>query len=428
MIRRGQGHATTRSTAGPGFAFEDQVGAWLLLKMLSGEAMPGMDGRLGIRLQSQSSALGWMIDDLLVTCGETPDESHLAVSCKSNAQVTSSGLPDDFVSAAWAQYANSAAGPMRHGDCLALVTRGHHDAFQATWADIKNACTGSDTALGVARIRKTRKHWTVFENVKNVAQQSSAAVRDEEVLEFIRHLLVIPTDFDLDPSHDRETAISQCRRALATAAPQDARELWESLVDSAKEARLGNGTIDLSHLWHKLRSRFKLNEHPDFSSGWFLLKAFTREHLEKIDAKLPSGYSLERAEDSSKLAQAIAGNPLTVLYGESGTGKSALAKLTLERLFPDVSQVWLGPDTLVATLSEVERIKTGFAHPLRATLTATAQTANILVLDAAERISGESTLQVRRGTCGSVCKAHDGVVRRLWWPLMRRGSENGAAT
>lgn len=363
--------------------------------MLSGEAMPGMDGRLGIRLQSQTSALGWLIDDLLVTCGQALDESHFAVSCKSNAQVTSSGLPDDFVSAAWTQYANSTAGPMRDSDCLALVTRGRHDAFQATWADIKNACTGSDTALAVARIRKTRKHRTVFENIKNVVQRSSAAVRDEEVLAFIRHLLVIPTDFDLDPSQERETAISQCRRVLATAAPEDARELWESLVDSAKEARLGNGTIDLSHLWHKLRSRFKLNEHPDFSSGWLLLRAFTREHLEKIEAKLPSGHSLERAEDSGKLAQAIASNPLTVLYGESGTGKSALAKSTLERQFPDVSQVWLGPDTLAATLSEVGRIKTGFAHPLRATLAATAQPANILVLDAAERISGESASQVR---------------------------------
>ena len=70
-VRR-TGRATTRSTAGPGFTFEDQIAAWLLLKMLTGEAMPGMDGRLGVQLQSQTSALGWFIDDLLVTCGRNP--------------------------------------------------------------------------------------------------------------------------------------------------------------------------------------------------------------------------------------------------------------------------------------------------------------------------------------------------------------------
>ncbi|MDZ4253330.1 MAG: hypothetical protein U1A72_12255 [Sulfuritalea sp.] len=284
----------------------------------------------------------------------------------------------------------------RDRDCLALVTRGRHNAFQAIWADIKNACTGSDPALALARIRKTQKHRTVFENIKKVAQQSLTTVRNEDVLAFIRHLLVVPTDFDLDPSEDRESAISQCRRVLASPAPEDARALWHVLVDRASNARLGNGTIDLPHLWHELRSQFKLNEHPDFSSGWLLLRAFTREHLDKIEATLPSGYSLARSEDSGKLAQTISNSAITVLYGDSGTGKSALTKSTLERQFPDASQVWLGPDTLLAALSEVERIKIGFAHPLRTTLAATAHPSNILVIDAAERISAESVPQVKQ--------------------------------
>jgi hypothetical protein len=256
--KRRPGRATTRSTAGPGFVFEDQVAAWLLLKMLTGEAMPGMDGRLGVQLQSQTSALGWLIDDLLVTCGPGSEESHLALSCKSNLQVTSAGLPHDFVSAAWKQFTNAGTGPLRRGrDRIALVTRGYYPAFQAVWADIKNACTGSDPALVLARIRSTSKHRTVFDNIKKVVQESSATVRDEDVLEFVRHLLVVPMDFDLDPSEDRESAISQCRRVLTSAAPDEARALWQTLVERAGKARLGDGTIDLPQLWHELRIRFK---------------------------------------------------------------------------------------------------------------------------------------------------------------------------
>ena len=118
---------TTRSTAGPGFAFEDQVAAWLLLKMLTGEALPGMQNSSGMRLQTQTSALDWFIDDLLVVSGMEPSEQRqLAISCKSNVQVTSSGLPRDFVLAAWQQWSTSTRGPMRRDrDRLMLVTRGH---------------------------------------------------------------------------------------------------------------------------------------------------------------------------------------------------------------------------------------------------------------------------------------------------------------
>ena len=413
-VRR-TGRATTRSTAGPGFIFEDQIAAWLLLKMLTGEAMPGMGGRLGLRLQSQTSALGWLIDYLLVTCGPESEESHLALSCKSNLQVTSAGLPHDFVSPAWKQFAYGGTGLLRlNRDRIALVTRGHHPAFQAIWTDIKNACTGNDSALALARIRSTGKHRTVFDNITNVVQKSSATVRDEDVLEFVRHLLVVPTDFDLDPSADCESAISQCRRVLTSAAPDEARALWQTLVERAGKVRLGDGTIDLPQLWYELRSRFRLNDHPDFSSGWKLLRAYTREHLSNIEATLPSGYSVARSEDGGKLAQAISNNSIVVLYGDSGTGKSALAKSILDRQFPEASHIWLGPDTLGATLIEVERTKTDLAHPLHTTLKATAHPNNVLVIDTAERISSEKmALQVKQ-LVGALVSEHTPGEIPVW--------------
>jgi hypothetical protein len=116
--------STTRSTAGPGFDFEDRVAAWLLLKALSGHPLPSVDG-IAARLQMQTEALGWAIDDILLTARVSPDdERHLAISCKSNVQVTRSGLPADFVTRCWQQWAKAERNPMQHGkDRLMLVTR-----------------------------------------------------------------------------------------------------------------------------------------------------------------------------------------------------------------------------------------------------------------------------------------------------------------
>ena len=62
----------------------------------------------------QVESLGWAIDDILLTATTSPDDQrHLAISCKSNVQVTASGLPADFVGRCWKQWAQADRNPMR---------------------------------------------------------------------------------------------------------------------------------------------------------------------------------------------------------------------------------------------------------------------------------------------------------------------------
>ena len=380
---------TTRSTAGTGFAFEGQVGAWLLLKMLTGEALPGMQNSSGTRLQTQTSALGWLIDDLLVISGMKPSElRQLAISCKSNVQVTSSGLPSDFVLAAWQQWSTSTTGPMRREyDRLMLVTRGRHPGFQASWTDIKEWCTSTDLGLAIARIQRTTKHRKIFESIKLPLAELGAAIRDEDVVELIQHLLIVPVDFDLNVSEDQERAVAQCRRLLVSGALDEARDLWNALIDQARQARLGDGTIELAHLWRELRTRFMLNEQPNFASSWRLLKSLTNEYVGNIQLVLPNSFSLPRTQDAARLTQSVSNSLVTVLYGDSGSGKSALVKATLDNNFANSTQVWLGPDGLHILLSETERLKIGLPYPLLDVLKATSKQQNVLVIDAAERLN-----------------------------------------
>jgi hypothetical protein len=54
QTKKAKSFATTRSTAGPGFVFEDQIAAFLLLKMLVGEPIPSLgDDGLGSVLRMQ---------------------------------------------------------------------------------------------------------------------------------------------------------------------------------------------------------------------------------------------------------------------------------------------------------------------------------------------------------------------------------------
>jgi hypothetical protein len=380
--------ATTRSTAGPGFHFEDQVAAWLLLQALTGQGLPGVKGTVA-RLQMQVNALGWHHDDILFTTDAGPgDERHLAISCKSNEQVSAAGLPADFVERAWKQWDPKDAHPMRRdADCLMLATRQRHNAFQATWSEIKLAAADADPALGLARILATAKYRRIFDSVKNPAKAAGLTISDVEVLALIRHIEVMPFDFDIAGGQFQKLAENACRSMLVSGNLTEARKVWGEVVGRAEKVRLSPSTLNLETLWQELRRQYALKDYPDFAAAWDRLRAITADYRAEIQTALPSNYALKRESDADRLKKAIASDPVCVVYGESGTGKSALVRMVLDSQFPDAAQVWLGPEQLESALSEAKRSAFGLTAPLLDVLRSSAKSETILVIDAAERLT-----------------------------------------
>jgi hypothetical protein len=380
--------STTRSTAGPGFDFEDRAAAWLLLKALIGQPLPGIDGTT-TRLQMQVEALGWHIDDILLTASVAPDDARqLAISCKSNVQVTASGLPSDFVARCWQQWAKPDPNPMHRGkDSLALVTRGTNNAFMATWSELKNAASGSDVSLALGRMRVASKHQAMFDSVKSPAQDAGATVSDAEVVEMVNAITVIPLDFHIADSEHEKQAIGQCRTLLRNGSLAEGARLWRELVTQARNVRLGSGTLTIADLWRRLRVAFALQDHPDYEASWQRLRALTYDHKAGIETALPTGVAIDRRSEVDELITTMSTDTECVVFGESGCGKSALVKAMLDERFPDAAQVWLGPDTLEPALSEVAREGLGLRQPLADVLEATAHAENFLVIDASEKLS-----------------------------------------
>ena len=398
--------ATLRSTSGVGFEFEDLISAWLQVKMLAGEPTPAVGGG-GTQIQAQVSALGWHIDDLLLSAVHGDGAmGHLAISAKGNLQVTAAGLPADFVERAWEQWRASNGPMVRRTDALALVTRGTHAVFDPTWKEVKDACLGSDIALALSRIQNNVKQLKLFNRVRKSAGTPADAT-DEETVELIRHLYVLPVDFQLDHSEFASQAIAQCRQLLASGTLADAEAVWKSLVNIAADVRMRRGTLKLADLWSQLRKQYSLRDHPDFARDWRTLADITGDYKAHIETELPSGFSLARSDVKAKLEVAIKANLVTVVMGESGTGKSALAKSVLDERFSLWTQVWLGPDDLRTALSAARRGLLPLQHELGLTLNASKNSNNILVLDSAERID----------------RAEFGLIRKLTQSLLPATSE-----
>lgn len=382
--------ATLRSTNGAGFEFEDLISAWQLVKALSGEQAMGIGGVV-TQVQAQVSTLGWHIDDLLLTAQAATVQQRLAISAKSNLQVTAAGLPADFVTLAWEQWRASQGPFSRVTDGLALVTIGTDQAFDPAWREVKNACSGTDTELALSRIRSNTRQSRVFDSV-----QTPGSASDEETIELIRRLHVLPTDFQFSHSETEAQAIAGCRRLLASGCNDEAHTFWKELISVAKEVRLRSGTITVPDLLSLLRGQFGLRYHPDFERDWETLSSITTDHKARIETKLPSGYAVPRTTEKASLQAAFTENQVTVVFGESGSGKSALVKSVLDGACPSWNQVWFGPEDLKTALSVARRSVLPLAHELSLVLTATVTPQNVLVIDSAERIEAGELVVIRQ--------------------------------
>jgi hypothetical protein len=376
--------------SGAGFEFEDLISAWQLVKALSGEHAPGVGGVVS-QVQAQVSTLGWRVDDLLLTAQASGAPRRLAISAKGNLQVTAAGLPADFVTRAWEQWRDPQGPFNRAADGLALVTLGTHQVFDPAWREVTNACSGTDTALAISRIRSNPSQSRIFDSI-----QKPGGASDEETIELIRRLHVLPTTLQSAYPENETQAIAQCRRLLASGRDDEAQALWKELLNVAKEVRLRSGTITVPNLLFLLRGKFGLRHHPDFEREWETLSNVTADHKARIETELPSGYAVQRMAEKASLQVAVAGNLVTVVFGESGSGKSALVKSVLDGAYPSWNQVWFGPEDLKTALSAVRRSALPLTHELSLVLNATVKPQNVLVIDSAERIEAGEFVVIRQ--------------------------------
>ena len=279
---------------------------------------------------------------------------------------------------AWEQW-REPQGPFNNAaDGLMLVTLGTLHTFDAAWREVKNACSGLDVALTMSRIRSNRRQSRIFDSVQKPGGTSIAT--DEETIKLIRCLHVVPTDLQFAYSDTENQAIGQCRRLLVSEIPPKAKHSGRASSSSRRTCAL-EGTVTVQDLLSLSAEPVALRHHPDFEQDWETLSNITSDRTVRIETGPPSGYAIPRTTDIALLRAAVAENTITIVFGESGSGKSALVKSVLDVEFTSWNQVWFGPEELKTALSAPRRSSLPLRHELSRNFNATVKPTNVLVIE-----------------------------------------------
>jgi hypothetical protein len=382
-------------TGGAGFRLEDQVAGLYLASMLAGTHPGGTDLGVVHRVAWQTSDAGWKLDDLAVEL-RRPQPGTLAVSVKSERQVTRGGFPPSFVEAAWAQLEDAAPGnPFRAGrDLLALGVGKLAAGVHAAWHGLLREGRLNPPERIAGRYSKK----DVSDQIGRSLLASLSPPGTEDLLKAARlmpHLRLFHFDFGDTGSRSESLALWTCQHALRSGDLGETQSLWRAIVDLAAEHRSVGGSLDAAGVVARIRDDFELKDRPDYAAQWAILDARSKELASQIGDSVGGGVCLVREAPINALRAQVAEGRAVVIAGEGGSGKSSVAKRLATTPTAFERYLWLDASALdFPTLSECGR-HLGIGVPLVDLLRLSAPSSSCLVVDGFENFSSRAAARVQ---------------------------------
>lgn len=327
--------APPKNTGGGGFVFEDDVCAWLLASMLVGEPVFGADCGAPNRLDFQTRPDGWFLDDVLVTTAVGATRHRFALSVKSNVQFTARSAPSDFVAAAWEQWLHIGSTAFDAAlDFMGLMTAPLSGAAASSVSGLSEKARVNDPSLFPARL--ATPNWATDDERSLFASFAcpaalGRATTDVDTARMLQRLRFLQRDFGAVASESRNGALELCRRAVRSHTAVDAQPLWDVLREVASELRPRAGSLTLSGLIDRLRTRALLAEYPDHVGDWATLDARSAREVALVRDSIAGRIRLPREVQVTEVIDSLTADVQVALLGSSGVGKSALARAALER-------------------------------------------------------------------------------------------------
>ncbi len=402
--------ATPKQGGGGGYSFEDQVSASFLLKMLCGDyPLAAADGQIeSVRFQKRVD--GWFLDDVVVLLRK-PDASTgaLAVSVKSNAQITDSGFPSDFNEAVWEQRLHVGTQQFNvHMDFLSLATAPVDSTIKTGWDGLLTKAVDADPADFPSRL-ETPNYSNNVERVLFASLHCPSAIdgakTPADTTELLKRLRHFQFDFGSEPSFDENRCIARCADLLRDGGQAEAISLWTQLKQMSRDLATSGGDLTRAALANRLRTTFTLGEFPNYVSDWDKIAADFAIRIDRIKDCLADRLVCTR--EGERLPRS--GMGITALVGVSGSGKTVLAKQVALRTACIGHAVWLSAGDLNRESLSLLFSDLGLRYSFPTLVEQSIANAGVIVVDGIERLNQEglSNLAVllRRAGVGAISSA-----------------------
>ena len=389
--------ATPKETAGGGFTFEDKVSASFLLKMLAGECpLNSEDGQVE-EVRFQKRVDGWHLDDLVLLL-RRPDNGKcsLAVSVKSNAQITKTGFSPDFRDAVWEQKLHLGTNPLDVTSYyFSLATPIIELEVKTAWDGLLSKAIEADAPQFAERL-ETPKYSNNVERAifaslhcPHSIDSSKTPTDTTELLKRLRHFQF---DFESNPSYNENECTGQCAKLLRDGGQQQAISLWTHLKILARKLATAGGDLKRAELSNRLRRQFSLNEFPNYVSDWVKISAESTVRIECVRDGLAGKVWIVR-EPSEFPKRELS---VSALVGASGSGKTVLAKQLATKAASHGHVVWLTAADLNETSISVQFAALGLTYSFLDLVEQSIGKAGLIVVDSVERLdqNGLSNLAV----------------------------------
>lgn len=359
-----QNVASSKSTGGGGYSFEDAVGAWWLLHLLHGTAP--LTGRPGIvrRVRFQARVDEFRLDDHVLDC----DDGRILVSARSAGQIRASTLPADFVNAAWHQVA--VVGDARLDPCRDIAVLAQPELASSVRESVSRAVELAVADPESLHLRVRVPGW-VNDDIRAVVESCAApaGVAGQLLQEMaipgylLQGVRVEEFDFNAPSSRIEGFARAKARGLVASAQDTDAAILWDRLRVIARDGASTSASLDLARLHELLGAAVRLRSDTHFAPFWGWLSRTDHDFRAGVPSPRVGNTHLARSDDLGRLREAIAESRLCAAVGDSGSGKSCLVgsllpdQLGADSVFTvrldDLPDLFLSADRSSSSLTDI---------------------------------------------------------------------------
>jgi len=417
MVKPNRSIKPPYATAGGGYDFENKVAAFYLACMLSGKPPRAGDMATIETISFQTRVDGWYLDDILLVLKTQDYKFSIAISVKSNRQITTGGFDVDFVECAWKQFLHHETDKFEPANDVMMLAVGSvaqtvNKALNELlgWAKTQ---TPKDLAAHVlAPGYSTNIKRALFDSLTcpqglSEAYQISVDTISIEIASLLRCIDVREFDLNSTSSRDEDSARNMCRAVLSSSDWAEASRLWDELCTIALRYRTNGGTVTNEDLIKLLRPKFKFGLLEPYGDDWRKIQAYSEKTISRIPNLIGGRVKVERTELQRQLIDILNKNKIVLVLGASGTGKTCLVK--------DVSSslewpIWIDCKDIVSRQLDSEL---QLSNCLETTLNVVPSSKATMILDGLEAIDQNSSKNLSKILSPIILNSEDNPWRLI---------------